>query len=91
MKQKEVKEGHEKAIGNQLLRALKLDGKFLATATTTANPICFIHSGAKTWGLRLRRHFIITGRLKSNRSWRWASLSQVDLAHRLESRTVRIK
>jgi hypothetical protein len=29
VKQKEVKEGHEKAIGNQLLRALKLDGKFL--------------------------------------------------------------
>ena len=29
MKQREVKEGHEKAIGHQLLRALKLDAKFL--------------------------------------------------------------
>ena len=29
MKQKEVKEGHENASGNQLLRALKLDGKVL--------------------------------------------------------------
>ena len=28
MKQKDVKEGHEKAIGNQLLRALKLDDYF---------------------------------------------------------------
>jgi hypothetical protein len=50
VKQKEVKEGHEKASGNQLLRALKWTASFFAIAKTTANPICFIHSMAKPWG-----------------------------------------
>ena len=39
VKQNEVKEAHEKAIGRQLLKALKLKGSFSATAKMTANPI----------------------------------------------------
>ena len=39
VKQKEVKEAHEKAIGRQLLKALKLKGKFLRHGEMTANPI----------------------------------------------------
>ena len=41
VKRKQIKKGHEKASGNQLLRALKLDGKIFRLAKTTANPICF--------------------------------------------------
>ena len=81
-----MKEGHEKAIGKQLLRALKLDGKFLRHGEDDGEPDLIYRSTAKPWGLRSRLHFITMSRPKSNRSWRWASSSQVDLAHRLVCR-----
>jgi len=50
VKQKEVKEGHEKAIGDQLLRALKLEGKFLRHAEDDGEPDLLYSLDGKTVG-----------------------------------------
>ena len=57
MKQKEVKEGHEKAIGNQLLRALKVDGKFLRHGEDDDEPDLLYSLGGKTVGIEIATAF----------------------------------
>lgn len=78
MKQKEVKEGHEKAIGNQLLRALKLDGKFLRHGDDDGEPDLLYSLGGKTVGIEVATAFyhnkqaeiesqLVLGKLKAGR------------------------
>ena len=57
MKQKEVKEGHEKAIGNQLLRALKLDGKFLRHGEDDGEPDLLYSLEDRTVGIEIATAF----------------------------------
>jgi hypothetical protein len=57
VKQKEVKEGHEKAIGNQLLRAVKLDGKFLRHGEDDDEPDLLYSLGGKTVGIEIATAF----------------------------------
>jgi hypothetical protein len=57
VKQKEVKEGHEKAIGNQLLRALKLNGKFLRHGDDDGEPDLLYSLGGKTVGIEIATAF----------------------------------
>jgi hypothetical protein len=57
VKQKEVKEGHEKAIGNQLLRALKLDGKFLRHSEDDGEPDLLYSLDGKTVGIEIATAF----------------------------------
>ena len=57
MKQKEVKEGHEKAIGNQLLRALKLNGKFLRHGEDDCEPDLLYSLDGKTVGIEIATAF----------------------------------
>ena len=54
MKQKEVKEGHERAIGDQLLRALKLDGKLLRHGKDEGDPDLIYSLEGKTVGIEDR-------------------------------------
>ncbi len=56
MKQKEVK-GHEKAIANQLLRALKLDGKFLRHGEDDCEPDLLYSLDGKTVGIEIATAF----------------------------------
>jgi hypothetical protein len=78
VKQKEVKEGHEKAIGNQMLRALKLDGKFLRHGDDDGEPDLLYSLGGKTVGIEIAAAFyhnrqaeiksqLALGKLKSGR------------------------
>jgi hypothetical protein len=78
VKQKEVKEGHEKAIGDQLLRALKLDGKFLRHGEDDGEPDLFYSLEGKTVGIEIATAFyhneqaeiesqLALGKLKSGR------------------------
>jgi hypothetical protein len=78
VKQKEVKEGHEKAIGNQLLRALKLDGKFLRHGDDDGEPDLLYSLGGKNVGIEIAAAFyhnrqaeiesqLALGKLKSGR------------------------
>jgi hypothetical protein len=55
--QKEVKEGHEKAIGNQLLRALKLDGKLLRHGKDEGEPDLIYSLEGKTVGIEIATAF----------------------------------
>jgi hypothetical protein len=57
VKQKDVKEGHEKAIGNQLLRALKLDSKFLRHGDDDGEPDLLYSLGDKTVGIEIAAAF----------------------------------
>ena len=82
MKQKEVKEVHEKASGNQLLRALKLDGKFLRHGEDDGEPDLLYSLDGKTVGesitdflwkglLRLYRKCFGTDGLWHGTCWTW--------------------
>jgi hypothetical protein len=51
--QKEVKEGHEVAIGNQLLNALKLDGKFIRHGKDDGEPDLIYSIEGKTVGIEI--------------------------------------
>jgi hypothetical protein len=57
VKQKEVKEGHEKAIGDQLLRALKLNGKFLRHGEDDCEPDLLYSLDGKTVGIEIATAF----------------------------------
>jgi hypothetical protein len=57
VKQKEVKEGHEKAIGNQLLRALKLNGKFLRHGEDDCEPDLLYTFDGKTVEIEIATAF----------------------------------
>ena len=57
MKQRKVKEGHEKAIGNQLLRALKLNGRFLRHGEDDGEPDLLYSLGDKTVGIEIATAF----------------------------------
>ena len=78
VKQKEVKEGHEKAIGDQLLRALKLEGKFLRHGEDDGEPDLIYSLDDKTVGIEIATAFyhnkqaeieshLALGKLKSGR------------------------
>ena len=78
VKQKEVKEGHEKAIGNQLLRALKLEGKFLRHGEDDGESDLLYSLDGKTVGIEIATAFyhnkqaeikshLALGKLKSGR------------------------
>ena len=78
VKQKEVKEGHEKAVGNQLLRALKLDGKFLRHGEDDGEPDLLYSLDGQTVGIEIATAFyhnkqaeiesqLALGKLKSGR------------------------
>ena len=78
MKQKEVKEGHEKAIGRQLLKALKLNGKFLRHGEDDGEPDLIYSLDGKTVGIEIATAFyhnkqaeiesqLALGKLKSGR------------------------
>jgi hypothetical protein len=57
VKQKEVKEGHEKAIGNQLLRALNLDGKLVRHGKDEGEPDLIYSLEGKTVGIEIATAF----------------------------------
>ena len=57
MKQKEVQEGHEKAIGDQFLSALKLDGKFLRHGEDDSEPDLLYSLEGKTVGIEIATAF----------------------------------
>ena len=57
MKQKKVKEGHEKAIGRQLLKALKLNGKFLRHGEDECEPDLIYSLDGKTVGVEIATAF----------------------------------
>jgi hypothetical protein len=78
LRQKEVKEGHEKAIGDQLLRALKLEGKFLRHDEDDGEPGLIYSLDGKTVGIEIATAFyhnkqaeieshLALGKLKSGR------------------------
>ncbi len=78
MTQKELKEGHELAIGNQLLKALKLDGKFIRHGKDDGEPDLIYLIEGKTVGIEIgtRRYHneqakiesqLARGQLKSGR------------------------
>jgi hypothetical protein len=78
VKQKEVKEGHEKAIGRQLLKALKLNGKFLRHGEDNGEPDLIYSLDGKTVGIEIATAFyhneqaeiesqLALGKLKSGR------------------------
>ena len=78
VKQKEVKEGHEKAIGRQLLKALKLNGKFLRHGEDDGEPDLIYSLDGKTVGIEIATAFyhnkqaeiesqLALGKLKSGR------------------------
>ena len=57
VKQKEVKEAHEKAIGRQLLKALKLNGKFLRHGEDDGEPDLIYSLDGKTMGIEIATAF----------------------------------
>jgi len=78
VKQKEVKEAHEKAIGRQLLKALKLKGKFLRHGEDDGEPDLIYSLDGKTVGIEIATAFyhneqaeiesqLALGKLKSGR------------------------
>ena len=78
VKQKEVKEAHEKAIGRQLLKALKLNGKFLRHGEDDGEPDLIYSLDGKTVGIEIATAFyhnkqaeiesqLALGKLKSGR------------------------
>jgi hypothetical protein len=78
VRQKEAKEGHEKAIGDQLLRALKLEGKFLRHDEDDGESDLIYSLDGKTVGIEIATAFyhnkqaeieshLALGKLKSGR------------------------
>jgi len=57
VKQKEVKKAHEKAIGRQLLKALKLKGKFLRHGEDDGEPDLIYSLDCKTVGIEIATAF----------------------------------